>query len=274
MLVIGVRSSWLTLETKVSLSWSTSRSRSTEARSRGQRELQRPLGGHPLGDVLGGGDVAGRAVPCASVTRDRFMKWMRVCAVLADELDLEPAAAGVGQRLHHARVVVRGRPSTDAEPRDLLRPVERRTAAARGPPRARSRAAAAAPGFNSVIRPGLVGADDRDPAGAVDDAAHGVGLARRPGGRGRAGSPPPARTGSALSTQVRTNRCVMLSTHSGWSAASRATAPPWPSTTEVSAPTATNSTPNRVSRNGSRIAAQPSAGMAPSSAARRPCRGR
>ncbi len=34
MLVIGVRSSWLTLETKVSLSWSTSRSRSTEARSR------------------------------------------------------------------------------------------------------------------------------------------------------------------------------------------------------------------------------------------------
>jgi hypothetical protein len=29
MLVIGVRSSWLTLETKASLTWSTSRSRST-----------------------------------------------------------------------------------------------------------------------------------------------------------------------------------------------------------------------------------------------------
>ncbi len=67
--------------------------------------------------------------------------------------------------------------------------------------------------------------------------------------------------GSALSTHVMTNRWVMLSTHSGWSAPMSATAAPSPRTAAASAPVATTSTPNRVSRKGSRIAAHPSAGM-------------
>ena len=52
MLVIGVRSSWLTLETSSCLTWSTSSSRSTEACSRSRAAQQRVLHPDALGHVL------------------------------------------------------------------------------------------------------------------------------------------------------------------------------------------------------------------------------
>ncbi len=106
---------------------------------------------------------------------------MRACAVLADELDLEPAACGVCEGLGDARVV-RGDAEDRGQPLDLLGAVEDR----REPTQdlvGRVAEHGLGAGVPERDPAELVGADDGDPRGVVDHAAHGVGLAGRPTGQ-------------------------------------------------------------------------------------------
>jgi hypothetical protein len=74
-------------------------------------------------------------------------------------------------------------------------------------------------------------------------------------------TPAASPNGRALSTHVTTKSWVIVSTQSGYSSPISATAPPWPRTAAPLAHVATTSTPMMVSRKGSLMAAQPSAGM-------------